>query len=59
MDDFLKSSWLKFRDYWSQFNNGFPERYIGFDAEEFVYYCDIKQDESALEIGVGGAIRAD
>jgi len=54
MHNSLESSWLKFRDYWSQFNNGFPERHIGFDAEKFVDYCDIKQDESALEIGVGG-----
>ena len=54
MQNSPKSSWREFRDFWSQFNNGFPEKHIGLDAEKFVDYCDIKQDESALEIGVGG-----
>ena len=48
-----KEKYIKFKDYWAQFDEGFPEGSEGFNSRQFVDFCDIKKDEKVLEIGVG------
>lgn len=54
MSNKLEHKYLQFRDYWDQFADGFPEKYINYDSEHFVSYCNILSEEKVLEIGIGG-----
>lgn len=54
MPNTLKHKYLEFRNYWNQFADGFPEKHINYDSEQFVSYCNIRSDEKVLEVGMGG-----
>lgn len=57
MSDIEDHKYLNFKRYWNQYLDGFPEKHIDFDSEQFVSYCNIRSDEKVLEIGIGGLMQ--
>lgn len=51
--DLQEPKYVKFRNYWDRFPDGFPPGHYGYDPEDFVPFCDIQSDEKVLEVGMG------
>ena len=43
----------KYKEFFNQFSEGFPEQYARFDSKHFVEFSSLNEEDEVLEIGVG------